>query len=81
MSQKSADLRLTNVSPREVNVPLRKKMDHENEPLFISHMILQNLGIDSKEMMKTHLRMRLKNVLTNLNLWINSVMGEEPDGN
>ena len=47
-SQKNIDLRLTNVGLRDVNSPLRNEMDHENELLFILHMTLQNLAINSE---------------------------------
>ena len=48
MSQKSTDLGLIKISPREMNPPLRNKIDHENELLFILHMILWNLGFNSE---------------------------------
>ena len=47
-SQKSADLRSTNIGPRDANAPLRNKMEHENELLLILHMMLWNLGINSE---------------------------------
>ena len=47
-SQKNIDLRLTNVGLRDVNSPLRNEMDHENGLLFILHMTLQNLAINSE---------------------------------
>ena len=45
MTQRTADLRLTNVGQREANAPLMNETDHENELLGLSHTTLQHLGI------------------------------------
>ena len=41
-------MRLTSTGLKEANAPLRDKVDNEDEPQFMSKMMMQNLGIDSK---------------------------------